>query len=105
MELNQKGRENEENEKKFNEKINLLNQKIQSLDFKINDQNNLIASNFNIKNFFIFNKDLQKTNSESKNNISTLEQLLCLKEDINSQLDFAKDKVKKNKFSLIIKKE
>ncbi len=35
-------------------------------------------------------KDLQKNNSDAKNNISTLEQLLCLKEDVNNQLDFAK---------------
>ena len=47
-----------------------------------------------ISNIFFKIKDLQKNNSDAKNNISTLEQLLCLKEDVNSQLDFAKDRVK-----------
>lgn len=36
---------------------------------------------------------LQKNISDGKNTISMLEQLICIKEDVNNQLEFSKDKV------------
>lgn len=35
---------------------------------------------------------MKKENSELKTSVSTLEQLLCLKEDVYKQLEFANDK-------------
>lgn len=94
MDVIVKTREMDDNEKRLIEKNNLLEQKVNALDLKLNEQNNTVASQFCISFFYQnFFKALQKNLSDAKNNISTLEQLLCLKEDINNQLDFAKDKV------------
>jgi len=44
MDVIGKSREIEDNDKRFNDKNNLLEQKNQALEMKFNEQNNLIAS-------------------------------------------------------------
>ena len=86
-------------EKKLTDQNQILEKQLIKQDIKINGLTDQLTSIYLMDkskalfNFFKIFQDLQSKNSEIKTSLSSLEQLVCIKEDLRKQLDFSNEKV------------